>query len=434
MENEKNSTTLSQEETLLRKLKKIASLAPYCEKPSEGWIFSLGMALGFDRSRLSQKLNMSIEEIQRLERKNKIPIGLNRIAKAFGGRFQFIFIPKNIDDIVRQDVGERFKKLSLLPQKPEKGWLKAIRKARGLSQTELAQHLNYSYYQYILQMELVDKKNKIGSTGLESILQAMDCRAELVFIPENLNFIQNAFTNGKEKIAQKKIEAQKNLKSKKHLTTSSLFKRPLFPIQFEQLALLPKRPPGGNMQMLRKIYGLTLKELAKKVGCTFQGIGAIESAEREKKVPYPPLKRIAHALGCHLNYLLVFNEDLPHDLHLDEDPGKGYYLTFQMAQQTYQVSSFPLKPAEGWIKSIRLARGLSVRELAAMAHVSCRQAYRSERFESQNIFSSQYFQKIAEALGGRFEYVLIPDKQPLPRNRSLVLLSSLPDHNLAVGA
>ena len=63
-----------------------------------------------------------------------------------------------------------------------------------------------------------------------------------------------------------------------------------------------------------------------------------------------------------------------------------------------------------------------------MAHVSYHQVYRSEKFESQNIFSSRYFQKIAEALGGRFEYVLIPDKQLLPRNHSLVPLPSFPDH------
>jgi hypothetical protein len=44
------------------------------------------------------------------------------------------------------------------------------------------------------------------------------------------------------------------------------------------------------------------------------------------------------------------------------------------------------------------------------------------------MFDSRYFQKIAEALGERFEYVLILDKQPLPRNRSLVPLSSFPNH------
>jgi len=222
MKNEKNPTTFSQEELLLRKLKEISSLAPYCEKPPEGWIVSLGAALGFDHWQLSQKLKISIKQIQRLEQKAKFPPGFNRIAKAFGGRFQFIFIPKNMDDIVRQDMGKRFRKLSLLPQKPEKGWLKAIRKAWGMSQTELAQHVNYHHYNIISDLETTEKNARICPPYLESILQAMDCRVELVFIPEDLNFIQNAFTNGKEKISQKKSEARKRLKSRKLRTTPSL--------------------------------------------------------------------------------------------------------------------------------------------------------------------------------------------------------------------
>lgn len=102
-------------------------------------------------------------------------------------------------------------------------------------------------------------------------------------------------------------------------------------------------------------------------------------------------------------------------------------------RQLYQAFPILQKPATGWIRAIRLARGLSLRELAIMTQIPYHEVYRSEKLERQNMFDSRYFQKIAEALGGRFEYVLIPEKQPLPRSRSLVPLPSFPDHPKSVG-
>ena len=343
-------------------------------KPKEGWLRYLRDSFGLSLSDVSKKIGIEEDVIIQAESDEKndrlIKEPMKQLIQAIGLRLEYVIIPyicskKSDVPVARQDAVKRFRKLSLLPQKPEKGWLRTMRNAWSMSQTELAQHLNYPHYQSIFQMELADKKNKIGSTCLESILQAMDCRAELIFIPEDMNLIQNAFENKKKntllkklkeekKISLKKLKAQKSLKSKEFPKTSSLSKRPLFPIQFDQLALLPKRSPGSHIQMLRKVHGLRQAELAKKVGCRYQKISMIEKAEREKKVPYPPLEKIAH--------------------------------------------------------------------------VSYGQIQRSEKHERQNMFDSRYFQKIAEALGGRFEYVLIPDKQPLPRNRSLVPLSSLPDH------
>ena len=98
-------------------------------------------------------------------------------------------------------------------------------------------------------------------------------------------------------------------------------------------------------------------------------------------------------------------------------------------EATLSSLSHASKAETGWIKAICLTRGLLVRELAEMAHVSFHQVYQSKRFESQNIFRSQYFQKVAEALEGRFEYVLILDKQPFPRSRSLVPLVLFSDHS-----
>lgn len=68
-----------------------------------------------------------------------------------------------------------------------------------------------------------------------------------------------------------------------------------------------------------------------------------------------------------------------------------------------------------------------------MAQISYHEVYRSEKLDRQNMFNYGYFQKIAEVLGGRFEYVLIPDKEPLPCSRSLVPLSLFSDHPKSVG-
>ncbi len=594
-------------------------------KPPEGWFRYLRNSSGLSLSDVSKKIRIEegiiiqAESDEKNDRIIKEPMRklMRKLIQALGLRLEYVIIPYicseksdvfKEDAATRQEAVKRFTKLSLLPQKPEKSWLKTMRNAWGMSQTELAQRANYFYYQRIGQVERAERKDQIRPIHLESILEAIDCRAELIFIPEDMNFIQNTFENKKKnillkklkeekKIFLKKLKAQKSLESKKLRTTSSWSKRPLFPIQFEQLTLLPKRSPGGYVQMLRKKNGLTLAALAKKMGCRYQEIAKVERAEREKRAPYPPLEKIAHALGCHLNYLFIPNKDSPYYPNLDEDLGKEYELTFQAAQQIppegwisdlrktlqlsredlakrvginvsqidifekneknnelispvlkkvaqglncqvrlmfvpkqaffdelspsyrrrfekiyssfrkpsegwiqfirtiyqmqqkqlakaikvkdtqqityleareakntlvhkdiqniahalngrfeyvfipntplsyssskkqlYQAFPIPLKPATGWIKAIRLARGLSLYKLAIMAHIPYHQAYQSEKYESQDMFDSGYFQKIAEALGGRFEYVLIPDKQPLPRNRSLVFLPAFPDH------
>jgi transcriptional regulator with XRE-family HTH domain len=608
-------------------------------KPPEGWFRYLRNSLGLSLSEVSKKIGIEEAIIIQAESNEKndrlIKEPMKKLIQALGLRLEYVIIPyicsKKCDVFVaRQDAVKKFRKLSLLPQKPAGGWLKAIRNAWGMSQTELAQYANYHHYNFISFLEATEKSNQIWPIylSLESILETIDCRAELIFIPEDMNFIQNTFENKKksiflkklkeeekialkklkeqekivlkklkeEKIALRKLKAQKSLKSKELRTLSSRSKHPLFPMQFDQLTLLPKRSPGSCVQMLRKKNGLTLAALAKKMGCRSQEIAKRERAEREKKVLYPPLEKIAHALGCHLNYLFIPNKDSPYYPNLDEDFGKDYELTFQAAtqippegwisdlrktlqlsredlakrggvnvsridfferkeknnelispilkkvaqglncqvrlmfipkqaffdeflpsyrrhlekiyssfrkppegwvrfirtiyqiqqkqlaqaikasnkqityletceakntlvhkdlqkiayalggrfeyvfipntplsyssskKQLYQAFPIPLKPATGWIKAIRLARGLSVSELAMMAHIPYHQAYQSEKFESQNMFESRYFQKIAEALGGRFEYVLIPDKKPLPRNRSLVPLSAFPIH------
>lgn len=131
---------------------------------------------------------------------------------------EYIIIPyicskKSDVFVARQDAVKRFRRLSLLPQKPEKGWLRAMRNVWGISQTELAQRANYATHINISHLETVEKSNQVCPTylGLESILEGIDCRAELIFIPEDINLIQNAFENKKKNILLKKLKAENKI-------------------------------------------------------------------------------------------------------------------------------------------------------------------------------------------------------------------------------
>jgi transcriptional regulator with XRE-family HTH domain len=338
-------------------------------------------------SEVSKKIGVKediIIQAESDERDNQfIKEPIQKLIQALGLRCEYIIIPyccSKQSDIFkhnthRQDTVKRFRKLSLLPQKPTEGWLRSMRNACGISQIKLAQHIHNICDDRISQTEIAEKKSQIQPKFLEPLLQTLDCRVELIFVPENINFLLNAITHREKNASPKKRKVRKSLKAKKQRTISSRTKRPIFPVQFEQLTLLPKRPPGSSIQILRKKNCLTQNALAKKVGCRIQQIGRMERAEREKRALYPPLEKIACALGCHLNYLFIPNKDSPFYPNLDENLGKEYDLTFQIAQQT---------PPEGWIASIRKILQLTPEDLAKRMRVDVFRISIFEKDEKNN--------------------------------------------------
>lgn len=67
------------------------------------------------------------------------------------------------------------------------------------------------------------------------------------------------------------------------------------------------------------------------------------------------------------------------------------------------------KPSEGWLVTLRKALGMSGAEVAARMGVSRNAIYQAERNEKDGAITLKQMEKLAEALGGRFVYAIIPE-------------------------
>lgn len=75
------------------------------------------------------------------------------------------------------------------------------------------------------------------------------------------------------------------------------------------------------------------------------------------------------------------------------------------AQQLTDIS----KPKEGWIATMRKALGMSAPELARRTGVTKPAIYQAERKERAGGISIKHMEKLAEAMGGRFIYAIVPE-------------------------
>lgn len=67
------------------------------------------------------------------------------------------------------------------------------------------------------------------------------------------------------------------------------------------------------------------------------------------------------------------------------------------------------KPRSGWIMSMRKALGMSAPTLAKRAGVTKAAIYQAERKELEGGVTLKHMEKLAEALGGRFVYAIVPE-------------------------
>ncbi|MGY5775347.1 mobile mystery protein A [Rhizobium sp. LEGMi135b] len=65
-------------------------------------------------------------------------------------------------------------------------------------------------------------------------------------------------------------------------------------------------------------------------------------------------------------------------------------------------------PPEGWITTMRKALGMSVQQLAGRLAVSRGAIYQAEQNERLKTISIGQLEKLAEAMGGRFVYGIVP--------------------------
>ena len=66
-------------------------------------------------------------------------------------------------------------------------------------------------------------------------------------------------------------------------------------------------------------------------------------------------------------------------------------------------------PREGWISTMRKALGMSAPELAHRLGVTKPAIYQVERKELEGGVTLQHMEKLAQAMGGRFVYAIVPE-------------------------
>ncbi len=69
-------------------------------------------------------------------------------------------------------------------------------------------------------------------------------------------------------------------------------------------------PREGWVRTLRTALGMTLSDLATRLGITFQAVSQLEKSEQEGSVAISTLQAVADALECDLVYALVPRESL----------------------------------------------------------------------------------------------------------------------------
>lgn len=90
-----------------------------------------------------------------------------------------------------------------------------------------------------------------------------------------------------------------------------------------------------------------------------------------------------------------------------KDTARKQYM--RIVDRTAQQLESVQKPSEGWLSVLRKALGMSGAEVAARMGVSRGAVYQAERNEREGAITINQMQKLAEAMGGRFVYAIVPE-------------------------
>ncbi|MEB3206877.1 MAG: mobile mystery protein A [Vampirovibrionales bacterium] len=93
---------------------------------------------------------------------------------------------KSDADLARHHLDQRFQAMKALEQfsRPQKGWVRAIREALGLTLEQLGQRMSVTK-QRITQLERQEIRGSFSLNTLERAAQAMGCRLVYALVPEN---------------------------------------------------------------------------------------------------------------------------------------------------------------------------------------------------------------------------------------------------------
>jgi predicted DNA-binding mobile mystery protein A len=90
-----------------------------------------------------------------------------------------------------------------------------------------------------------------------------------------------------------------------------------------------------------------------------------------------------------------------------KDTARKQYV--QIVDRTAQQLKTLMEPSEGWLSTLRKVLGMSGAQVAARAGVSRNAIYQAERNEREGAITINQMRKLAEAMGGRFVYAIIPE-------------------------
>src|SRR6056297_15519 len=90
-----------------------------------------------------------------------------------------------------------------------------------------------------------------------------------------------------------------------------------------------------------------------------------------------------------------------------KDTARKQYM--RIVDRTAQQLEAVQKPSDGWLSVRARALGMSGAEVAARMGVSRGAVYQAERNEREGAITINQMQKLAEAMGGRFVYAIVPE-------------------------
>ena len=389
MNKQKNLDNLAKEE-LLRKLEQVSSLASYCEKPPEGWIRTIRTFLNMSTAELGKRITTKdAEGVLKLEEDEiqgrLMPKHLQNIGKILGGRFEYIFIPENINILQKEFIPkivdknadllkktefflESLLSTSSLPPMPLEGWISTLRHALKMSRPKLQKNLNIPY-SCIQSIEEAETSGQLVNKMLRRAANVLGYHIEYIFVPI------------------------KNLHRRVSFENSPLL------TQLQQLPPLPQKPVEGWICAIRKSQGITQAELAERLKITERKIIHLEKNEAHDGLIYTSksinvnLNELAKAFGCRFDYTLIKDSPL-----YDET----------ILRKFHSLVPFPPKPRKGWISKIRDAQELTHTELAKQLNYPLHRISVIACQEARTIPISKSDQDIIRALQCRVEYVLIP--------------------------
>jgi predicted DNA-binding mobile mystery protein A len=91
-----------------------------------------------------------------------------------------------------------------------------------------------------------------------------------------------------------------------------------------------------------------------------------------------------------------------------KDTARKQYVRIADRSSTEQLGAVQ-RPSEGWLATIRKALGMSGAQVAMRMNVSRNAIYQAESKERDGAITINQMHKLAEAMGGRFVYAIIPE-------------------------